>query len=169
MSLINRLRNRIANSIARAVVQVIDDEKKIQTLQLGVLEGEDVDDCERFQEYGFNSVPIAGAEAVVLFPNGDRAHPLIVAVDDRRHRPTDWDPGDAGTYNAAGAMVRLKASGDIEVTPGGSGKVYIRSAGGTSDALVTKTEHNLHIHGTGVGPSATPTTQVVGTTKLESE
>ena len=131
--MIRALAVRIANSLARAVVQVIDDSKGIQMLQLGVLEGEDVDDCERFQEYGFNSVPLAGAEAVVVFPNGDRGHPLVVAVDDRRHRPTDWDSGDTGTYNHAGLKVQLKASGTIEA--GASGPFLELATKADLDAL----------------------------------
>ena len=73
--LIKPLKTKIANSIASAVIENVDDSKKIQILQLGVLDGETVEDCQRFQEFGFNSIPIAGAEAVVVFPNGDRGNP----------------------------------------------------------------------------------------------
>jgi phage gp45-like len=126
--LLRPLQTRIANSIARAVVQLVDDATRLQLLQLGVLAGEDVDDAERFQSYGFSSVPLAGAEAVVLFPGGDRAHPLVVAVDDRRHRPTGGKPGEVIVYNHTGAKVRLLDSGDIEVVPGPGGEVRIGAA-----------------------------------------
>ena len=96
--LIRPIKVRLANSIARAVVQVVDDSTKMQLLQLGVLADENVEDAEHFGSYGFNSVPKVGAEAVVLFPNGDRAHGLVVAVGDRRFRPTDWAPGEVGMY-----------------------------------------------------------------------
>lgn len=98
---------RVANSNARAVVTRIDDTKKMQVVQLGVLAEETLDDCERFQEYGFSSVPLEGAEAVVTFPNGDRAHALVTAVDDRRHRPRGLPPGTTCVYAAEGAEVRL--------------------------------------------------------------
>lgn len=114
--LLRPLSNRIANSIARAVVQVVNDGTKLQSLQLGVLDGEDVDDGERFCQYGFTSIPLTGAEAVVLFPNGDRGHPLVVAVDDRRHRPTGGEAGEVVVYNHVGASVRLTKDGDIVVT-----------------------------------------------------
>lgn len=107
---------RIANAIARAVVDRIDDSTKLQTLQLGVLDGEDVDDAERFAEYGFTSVPLPGAEAVVVFPNGDRAHPLVVAVDDRAERPTGLASGEAMIYSTHGQTVYLKADGSVEIT-----------------------------------------------------
>ena len=71
---------RVANTVARGVVQLVDDTTGLQFLQLGVLATEDVDECERFQEYGITSVPLEGAEAVVLFPDGDRTRPLVVGV-----------------------------------------------------------------------------------------
>jgi len=124
---------RLANSIARAVVQRVDDSTRMQLVQLGVLAGEDVDDAEHFQPYGFKSVPLAGAEAVVLFPNGDRAHPLVVVVDDRRNRPDTWQAGEAGLYNDAGAIVRLKANGDIEIGQAGGSFSALAKAGHTHD------------------------------------
>ena len=163
------IRNRVMNTVARAVIQTIDEDLKMQMLQLGILEGEDGDDCENFQGYGFKSVPLKGAECVVVYPGGDRGVPLVVATEDRRHRPTGWDPGDAGLYNDKGAVVRLKNNGDIEVNPGPGGIVYTRSDGGTAEALVKKSEFVAHVHATGVGPSATPTVAIVGTTKLSSE
>jgi phage baseplate assembly protein V len=116
--LLRPLSLRIANSIARAVVQLVDDEKKLQLVQLGVLVGEDIDDCERFGEYGFFSVPLAGAEAVVLFPNGDRGHPLIVAIDDRRHRPRGGQGGESGLYTDEGDEIRLARGRIIVLTAG---------------------------------------------------
>ena len=118
-ALLRPLKTKIANSIAMAVVENVDDSTKAQMLQLSILDGEAVDDCQRVQQFGFSSVPLEGAEAVVLFPNGDRGNPLVVAVDDRRHRPTGWTAGEAGTFNAFSAQMRHKADGTTEVTGGG--------------------------------------------------
>lgn len=137
--LLRPMATRIANSIARAVVQLVDDDRQMQLLQLGVLEGEDIDDAEHFQPYGYKSVPLPGAEAVVLFPNGDRAHPLVVVVDDRRDRPTGWEPGEAGLYSGAGAIVRLTADGGVVVIPGGAGTVQLGEAG-ASDPVARKSD-----------------------------
>jgi phage baseplate assembly protein V len=110
------LRTRIANMIARAVVQLVDDEAKLQMLQLGVLADETRDQVERVQNYGFTCVPLRGAEAVVLFVDGRRDHGLVVAVDDRRHRMAGLQPGEVAVYNHVGASVVLKADGSVEVT-----------------------------------------------------
>lgn len=131
--LLRPLSTRIGNTVARAVVQLVDDVKKLQLLQVGVLDDEDVDDAEHHQPYGFSSVPLAGAEAVVVFPGGDRGHPLVVATSDRRHRPTGGTAGEVTVYSHTGAKVRLLANGDVEITPGGSGVVKV---GGASAAQV---------------------------------
>lgn len=123
---------RVANTVARAVVKLADDGRKLQLLQLGVLAGETIDHCEHHQPYGFSSVPLAGAEAVVVFPNGDRSHPLVVAVSDRRYRPTGGQPGQVTMYNNAGATIVMLPDGTIE----------IRSASGVATKLPTLADYN---------------------------
>ena len=127
--LLRPLRNRLANVLARAVVQLVDDAKTLQSLQTGVLSGEDRDDCERFQNFGFSGVPLAGAEAVILFPNGDRGRPLVVAVDDRRYRPRGKTAGTVTVYNHTGASVTITPLGDIVATPGLGRQVLLGSTG----------------------------------------
>lgn len=112
------LKTRIANMVARAVVQLANDAGGLQVVQLSVLEDETRDGCERFQQYGLTSVPFAGAEAVVLFVGGRRDHPLVVAVDDRRYRKKDLQPGEVALYSAAGQWVLLKADGTIDLGGG---------------------------------------------------
>lgn len=155
------IRTRIRNTIARAVVQLVDDGAKMQGLQIGVLAGETIDDAERVQQYGLTSVPLEGADAVVLFPNGDRGLPLVVAVDDKRHRPTGLKAGEVALYNNAGAQVVMKANGDIEVTPASGGEIL---AGGSAslatkadlDALKTYLDEHTHTGVTTGGGSSGP-------------
>lgn len=113
--LLRPIETRIANAIARAVVERVDDSKTLQSLQLGVLDGEAVEDGERFQDYGLTSKPTAGAEALVLFPNGDRSVPLVVKVDDRRYRLTGLADGEVALYSEHGQRLHLKADGSVEV------------------------------------------------------
>jgi phage baseplate assembly protein V len=112
------LRARVANMVARAVVQLVNDESKLQLVQLGVLEGETREALERFQEYGFTSAPHPGAEAVVLFVGGRRDHGLVVAVDDRRYRKKDLEPGESAIYSDEGDHVVLKRGRIVEVKAG---------------------------------------------------
>lgn len=137
------LQQRVANLVARGVVKLAGDGTKLQQLQLGVLAGETVDSAEYHQAYGFSSVPLGGAEAVVLFPSGDRAHPLVVAVSDRRHRPTGGEPGEVTVYNNTGARITLTKDGDIEVQPATGRQVFVREEGGTAQRLLTEQDAQI--------------------------
>lgn len=147
--LLRPLAVRIANTVARGVIKLVSDGGKLQVVQIGVMSGETVEDAEHHQPYGFSSVPLAGAEAIALFPDGDRSHPLVVAVSDRRHRPTGGEEGDVAIYHHEGARVLLLAGGNIEVRPGPGGTVYVRDENGTADALVKRSEYNGHTHAAG--------------------
>lgn len=127
--LLTPISRRIANTAARCTVQMIDNGGGMQLVQIGVLDGETVDSAERYEPHGLTSVPDVGAEGVVIFPNGDRAHPLVVVVADRRYRPRDGEPGDVILYGKAGARVTMKANGDIEAVPAAGHEVRIGAAG----------------------------------------
>jgi phage baseplate assembly protein V len=122
------LRNQLVNIMARAVLQLVDDTKKMQVVQVGVPETRP--DAEHFQPYGFFSVPLPGAEGVALFPGGDRGHPLVIVISDRRYRPTGSEPGTAGIHNQTGARVVVLADGSIEA----------RSSGGSAAPVATKAD-----------------------------
>lgn len=122
------LANRIANSSARLVVQLVDDSAMQQLLQVTALEGEVIDDGEHFQPYGFTAIPLPGAEGVGLFPNGDRGHPLVLVVSDRRFRPRNGEPGEVVVYNHTGAEVRLTDLGDIVLTPAAGRSILLGSS-----------------------------------------
>lgn len=133
------LRLRIANMIVRGVVHLPDDAKKLQKLQVGGLAGETIDGAEHFQPYGFSSVPLAGAEHVTIFPNGDRSHPITIATSDRRYRPTGGEAGEVTVYNHTGAKSTFTKDGDIIATPAAGRKVIIKDSG-DAGALPTKVD-----------------------------
>lgn len=108
------LRRRVQLMVARAVLETIDDGKKLQTLQISMRADELRDDVERFQQFGFTSRPKAGAEAIVLLVGGGSDHPVVIAVDDRRYRPTGIDEGEVALYTMQdGKRVHCKANGDV--------------------------------------------------------
>jgi phage baseplate assembly protein V len=139
--LMRPLATRIANSVARAVVKLADDAKKLQILQVGALADETIDGAEHHQSYGFSSVPLAGAEAVVVFPNGDRSHPLVIAVSDRRYRPTGGQAGQVTVYNHTGAKVTLTADGDIVLQPA-TGRSVLAGSSSAVDGAIKGTQRN---------------------------
>ena len=108
------LEDRIRLMAGRAVIRAIDDAKRAQEVQLELLDGETQDAAERFQDYGFTSVPLPGAEAVVIFIGGLRSHPIVLKAEDRRHRMGGLEPGEVAIYDDQGQMVKI-ARGGIEI------------------------------------------------------
>lgn len=170
------LKNRVANMVARAVVSAIDDSKKIQLVQLDLLEGETRNEVERFQNYGFTSKPRSGAEAVVLFVGGRRDHGLAIAVDDRRYRFINLSDGEVAVYNDTGARIVFKANGDIELVPKPGQKVKVSSDVEVTGTLTASTDvvgggkslathtHSATLTVAGVSPSGPVSGTATGTT-----
>jgi phage baseplate assembly protein V len=106
---------RVRLMVGRAVVKLVSDAGALQELQLQLLADEVRSRAERFQNYGFTSVPLPGAEAVAVSVGGSRSHVVVVAVDDRRYRLKDLQPGEVAIYTDQGDRIVLKRDGQIEV------------------------------------------------------
>lgn len=114
-SVVRSIRSRVAMSIARFVLESTDDSPKMQLMKTKLMADEVRTDVERFQNYGFTSHPQDGAEGVVIFPNGERAHGLIVAVDDRRFRLVKMAKGEVAMYTDEGDKIHFKRGNIIDV------------------------------------------------------
>lgn len=110
------LRARMMLMVSRAVVLLTNDAAKLQGLQVSLLADEVRDDVERFQNYGFTSHPLPGAEAVALSVQGNRDHVVVVAVDDRRYRLQGLEAGEVAIYTDEGDRIVLRRGGVIELT-----------------------------------------------------
>lgn len=89
------IKRRLQLMLARAIVELVDNDEGTMKLQITVLSGEVLDGIERFEEYGLSSYPKTNSEAFVAFLNGSRDQGIIIKVHDRRYRPNDLDEGDA--------------------------------------------------------------------------
>lgn len=137
-AILRPLVSRLANVVAREIVRFVDDGPKLQLLQISGLrvetDSEELhEEAEHFQPYGFYAVPLAGAEAVAVYPNGDRAHSLVLAVADRRYRPTGGAGGEVGLYTDEGDQVRL-GRGHVMVLST-SGQLKLGSAAAAEGAV----------------------------------
>lgn len=83
------------------------------------------DDLPVVQHYGIASRPQDGADAVVLFPGGDRSRGLVIAFNDRRYQ-LDLAPGEVALHDDQGQVVRLGRDG---VAVDGAKKVDINCLG----------------------------------------
>ena len=109
---------RIRLALGRGIVRLVNDADGIQKMQVGIMANETRSKVERFQEYGFTSVPLAGAEAAIISMGGNRDHSVIVAVDDRRYRLKSLEDGEVAIYTDEGDKIHLKRDNNIEIVTG---------------------------------------------------
>jgi phage baseplate assembly protein V len=111
------LKRRVMLMVGRGIVKLVTDAGALQVIQQAALAGELMDDVERLQEYGFTSVPHPGAETVFLALAGERAHSVVIAVEDRRYRLTGLAGGEVAVYDDLGQKVHLKRNGILMDSP----------------------------------------------------
>ncbi len=118
--LIRPITNKIFLLLGRAVLMAINNSEDTQKIQVIALADETISDIERFQEYGFETYPIPGAEAFIGFLNGNRDHGIILCVHDGRYRPKDLSEGESVVYtdedqNPGGHRIWLRRGQIIEI------------------------------------------------------
>ncbi|MCK6943236.1 phage baseplate assembly protein V [Enterobacter roggenkampii] len=120
MGAIQSLQRQVLSLIGRAVVKSIDAASKCQTVDVELVGGQPKSGIEHFEPYGFTSRAKSGAEAVVLFPDGDRSHAVVVSISDRRYRIKGLKTGEVAFYDDQGQTVTLTRNG---IVIDGGGKV----------------------------------------------
>jgi len=145
--MIDPLRRRISLMVGRAVISAaIDDSTQFQTIQLDALATETLSGLERFQNYGFTSVPFIGSEAVVVFPQGNRDHGLVIAIDDRKYRLKGLAEGEVALYTDEGDNIIIKRGGVIEINGATSVTVNtdVATVNATTSTTVTTAEATIN-------------------------
>jgi phage baseplate assembly protein V len=113
--LIAPLTRRVRLMVGRGVLALVNDSFKMQGIQVELLAGE-VRNMERFQDYGFTSVPHPGAEVAAVFVDGNRGHGIAIRIDDRRYRLNELQVGEVALYTDEGDKIVLKRGGIVEIT-----------------------------------------------------
>ena len=108
----------IRMTVSRGVIKKINDDPKMQEMQVKMLKDEVYSDLERFNEYGFTSVPLDGSEAIVVCIGGDRDHSVIIKTDDRRYRMKGLKGGEVAIYTDEGDCIVFKRDKKMEITCG---------------------------------------------------
>ncbi|MDH4319867.1 MAG: phage baseplate assembly protein V [Desulfobulbaceae bacterium] len=101
------LQRRVMMMVGRCVIALVDDSPKEQGVQIKLL-GDEVRTCERYQEYGFTSVPKGQAEGIAVFIGGNREHGIVIATGDRRYRLKGLEAGEVALYDDQGQAIHLK-------------------------------------------------------------
>ena len=120
MSVMQSLQRQLLGLIGRAVVKSINAASKCQMIDVELLAGQQKAGIEHLEPYGFTSRAKPGAEAVVLFPDGDRSHAVAITVSDRRYRMKGLKTGEVALYDDQGQSVTMTRSG---IVVDGGGKV----------------------------------------------
>lgn len=167
--LVQPLRRRVRLMVARGIVELVDDSKKFQSLQVTVAgsstENEDEpqarDETERFQQYGVSSHPSKDAEALCLAVGGNPDHVVVICVDDRRYRPTGLEEGEVVLYTKGhGILLKLDKDGKVHLGSDAASDALALASKVDARVDTLQAAHDGHIHITTatVGPSPTPGT-----------
>lgn len=140
------LARRIRMIAARGVVNLVNDGLKVQGVQMTLLADETMQG-QRFQEYGFTSVPKAGAEAIMLSIAGVRSHGVVIATDDGRYRVKNLKAGEVALYTDEGDTIIFKRGGKIAITSGGEVDVTAPTVNLTATAAVSIVAPIVSING----------------------
>lgn len=114
--------------LRKGVINLTDDTKKLQTVQVEGLADEVADNVERFQPFGLSTVLMdcpadgRGAECV-LADLGSTSMRAVLVADDRRYRPVDGFQGDVvlyGTHDTPTAASHSESTQRIVLTDDGT-------------------------------------------------
>lgn len=111
MDPITRLWRRVLLLVGRGRTHVVDDGGNVQRLQVQLGADETKDAIPRVAEYGFQSNPPAGSDAVVLFVAGERTNGVVIATGNQTYRMTGLASGEVALSDNRGQRVYLSAAG----------------------------------------------------------
>jgi phage gp45-like len=102
-------------SISRGTIVKADDTKRWQEVEVRGELGERYKNVEHVHPYGFSATPKPpaddktheAAEAIIVFPDGSRSHPIVLAVGDRRYRLQLKGDGEVALHDDQGQQVYL--------------------------------------------------------------
>lgn len=99
----------------RGVLTRVNSAGPVQTVQLNGVAGEQLQDAELYQHFGFTSVPPAGSKAIILPLGGQTSHSIIIATEHTAYRIRALKSGEVSIYSDEGAHVTIKKSRIIDV------------------------------------------------------
>lgn len=169
LKIMGPLKRRVQLMVGRCVLKLVDDALPIQKVQITILDGEVHDGVERLQNFGHTGVPLSGARGATLSVGGERAHQVIVAMDDGRHRPQGLAGGESALYNAYQmhftllkdgtarlVCTKLEVQGDIVATGNITAAGEVADAGGSKTMSGMRTTFNGHTQTVSGGVAQTP-------------
>ncbi|MFZ6690223.1 phage baseplate assembly protein V [Undibacterium sp. SXout20W] len=110
---IERIYRRIMLMVGRGRIKIGTDDQSVQKQQVKMGQFETFDDIPRLSEYGFNSMPPAESDAVLVFVGGNRLDGVIIATGNQTFRMRSLKPGEVSISDNLGQSVYLSQTGIV--------------------------------------------------------
>ena len=136
----------LVRTLGRGRLTAVDDSGPVQTVQMQLSQSELRDGTPRLAEYGFNSNPPAGADAVLACLGGDRTQGVVIACGHQKYRMTGLASGEVAIADNLGQMVYLTQSG-IVIKGAGLPMLVTDTPQITLDTPLVKTTGDMHVEG----------------------
>lgn len=152
---------RLLHVVGRGRALLVDDAGAVQVLQVRLGADWVQDRLPRLAEYGFQSVPPAGSDAVLLFLGGNTSDGVVIATGSQTFRLKGLASGEVAISDNAGQKVYLSAAGiriegaglPIEITTSAAMTLNAATLEVNADTTFTGTVHanghaidETHIH-----------------------
>ncbi|MEY9638723.1 hypothetical protein ABIF66_006977 [Bradyrhizobium japonicum] len=160
---------RAMHHVVRLTMNKANDNPMMQELSFDGMVKEGRKIVERLQSFGMTSMPMPrddqqggggggesnmkgpAAEGIAVFLGGMRNHPVIIGMDDRRHRPMGLKAGESAQYDHQGQMTLIRKNGmfmlSLDDEGGGQqpGAVMLRDAEGRATGKSEKQERMVSL------------------------
>lgn len=93
----------------------VNSKLNIQQVQANGLAGENIQNAQLFQHFGFTSNPPAGTQCIMLPVGGQTSHSIIIATENENYRITALQSGEVAIYSSEGAFVAIKKGRIVDV------------------------------------------------------
>lgn len=164
---------RTMHQIVRLTMNKANDNPMMQELSFDGMASEGRKIVERMQSFGMSAIPMPrdeqeggpqggmasllsnikgkAAEGIAVFLGGQRNHPVVIGVDDRRHRPMGLKPGESFQYDhqGQGTLIRAAATYIMSLDDDGNGQApgakMLRDAQGRATGKSEKKERFVSV------------------------
>lgn len=111
------IKRQIRTMVVRGIIKIVEEDKKIQKVQIDTYEDETREDVERFNDFGFKSYPPVGTEAIMLSISGNNEHMAVIATENREilKELPDLEEGDCIIYTKEKKYLHFKEK-NIEIS-----------------------------------------------------
>lgn len=146
MESLRKLRHRVDATVARVVIERVNDALKTQRVTISILAGETAPDVEHFQPYGLSFTPPVGSEAIGLAVAGARSHTLAICAQHPGERPTDSPARTGGLYTQGAWRLFVDANGVVHLGAETGAEFVALAAKVLAELQSIKTAYDSHTH-----------------------